>query len=48
MIYTSDKYGKIILDTVDNYINGMKEHFDNDPIVSEEQVREGEKVLNTH
>ena len=38
----TDKSGKMCLDTVDNYINGMKEHVKDDVIVTSKQLRKSE------
>ena len=48
LVYTSDKSGRIVLDTKENFIDGMREHFSNDPVVTEAEVRKGETVLNNH
>ena len=46
MLYTSDKSGKIVLDTKENFLDMMKEHFENDEIVEPEVVRDAELKLN--
>ena len=48
LLYTSDKSGKIVLDTRENFLKCMEEHFVNDPVVSHHEVRKGEKILNNH
>ena len=48
LLYTSDKSGKMVLDTRENFLKCMEEHFVNDPVVSHDEVRKGERVLNTH
>ena len=48
MLYNTDKSGKLCLDTTQNYIECMSSHTKDDPIVTAEDVREDEKVLNNH
>ena len=48
MIYNSDKSGCVVLDTVSNYLDGMKEHYMKDPVVNFSDVRNGEKEINNH
>ena len=38
----------MVLDTKDNYLDGMREHFELDPIVTTQEVREAELSLNNH
>ena len=46
MVYNSDKSGKIVLDTKENFIECMKEHFESDKIVTPEEVRAAEIKMN--
>ena len=39
MLYTSDKSGKLVLDTTENYIRCMSEHFSSDQNVTHRQIR---------
>ena len=48
ILYTSDKSGRMALDTIENYTEGMKEHFEGDPIVTADDVRKAELNLNNH
>ena len=48
MLFNTGKSGKLWLDTTQNYIECMSSHTKDDPIVTAEDVREGEKVLNNH
>ena len=48
MIYNSDKSGRIVLDKVENFLKGKKEHYKKDPIVDYQDVRNGEATLNNH
>ena len=48
MLYQTDKSSKLCLDTVDNYVYCMRSHVINDPIVTPEDVRKGEMIMNNH
>ena len=48
VIYTTDKSGKVVLDSKENFLNCMEEHFSMDRIVTPEEVREAESRLNDH
>ena len=48
MVYNSDKSGRVVLDTIENFLNGMSEHYVKDPIVTYDDVRKGEITLNDH
>ena len=42
IIYTTDKSGKLCIDTHDNYVKMMKPHVENDQVVDE---KEKEKIV---
>ena len=48
MLYTSDKSGKLVLDTKDNFLSCMSEHYNKDKIVTPSEVVEAEKHINDH
>ena len=48
MIYTSDKSGKVVLDTKENFLKCMKEHYEGDQVVTPDQLRKAEKNINDH
>ena len=48
MIYCTDKSGKIVLDTKENFLNCMRDHYSSDKIVTPDEVRESEKHINDH
>ena len=44
MVTSTDKSGKLVLDTVDNYYESMKEHFEKDEKVNWQLIQECEKI----
>ena len=48
IIYSSDKSGKIVLDTKENFLECMREHFSGDREVGPDEVRKSEKMINIH
>ena len=48
MIYTTDKSGKVVLDTKENFLSCLEEHLKMDKRVTLVEVREAEKLLNDH
>ena len=46
MVYSTDKSGKVVLDTKENFLSGMSEHFKSDPEATPEEVRTAEILLN--
>ena len=48
LLYTSDKLGRMVLDTKENFIEGMGEHFEGDHIATAQEVRKAEEHLNNH
>ena len=48
MVYSTDKSGKIVLDTKENFLLCMREHYEKDEIVTPEIVRKGEFNLNNY
>lgn len=46
--YETDKTGKRVLDTVENYAKKMMKHIENDEIILEKKVRKIENKLNEH
>ena len=47
-MYNSDKSDKLVLDSKENYLKVMREHFINDSVITLEDVRKTEKLLNNH
>ena len=48
MIYTTDKSGKIVLDTKTNFLECMSEHYTSHRVVSAKEVRDAENMINDH
>ena len=48
LVYTTDKSGKVVLDTKTNFLECMKEHYMKDEVVSPDKVRDAEHVINNH
>ena len=48
MLYSTDKSGKLVLDTKQNFLNSMGPHFENDSEVTRDDVSKSEKILNNH
>ena len=48
MLYSTDKSGKMVLDTKANYLRSMEPHFVNEEISDMESVEASEKILNAH
>ena len=48
MVYTTDKSGKVVLDTKENFLQCMEEHYGMDKVVTPEEVRKAEVLLNYH
>ena len=48
MLYSTDKSGKMYLDTVSKYKDCISEHVRKDHIVTSSAVREGELLMNNH
>ena len=48
MIYCSDKSGKVVLDSKANFLACMEEHYQCDKIVSPDEVRKAEEIINDH
>ena len=46
MVYTTDKSGKIVLDTKENFLQCMQEHIKDDKVVEPDDVRAAEKLIN--
>ena len=47
-LYGTDKSGKLVLDTVENFNNSMKTHYESELRTSMAEVRKSESVLNNH
>ena len=48
IISQTDKSGRFSVDSVDNYIEATRPHFENDPIVTEEYHLQVQKEMNAH
>ena len=48
MVYNSDKSGKIVLDTKDNFLKCMSEHYESDKTVTPEDIRKAELKMNSY
>ena len=48
ILYNSNKSGKLVIDSKDNYLKAVREHFINDPVITLEDTRKAEKLLNNH
>ena len=48
ILYNSDKSGKLVIDSKDNYLKAVREHFIKDPVITLEDTRKAEKLLNNH
>ena len=48
MISTTDKSGRLVLDSKDNYLKAMEKHSSKDIQVGYNEVKESEKILNSH
>ena len=46
-VYETDKTGKLVIDTLDNYEAKMQKHMAGDTFVTEKEVRSIEAKLNT-
>ena len=47
-IYETDKTGKFVVDTLENYENKMRKHFKEDKIIIRKEVKKIQKQLNRH
>ena len=47
-MYNSDKSGKLVLDTKDNFLKCMSEHYQSDDTVTPKEVIKAENTLNNH
>ena len=48
MVYSTDKSGKIVLDTKENFLLYIKDHYSKDRVVSPEEVRRAELHMNNN
>ena len=48
ILYNSNKSGKLVIDSKDNYLKAVREHFIKDPVITLEDTRKAEKLLNNH
>merc|ERR1711954_395170 len=48
MLYETDKSDKMVLDTVENFVEAMRPHYQNHRISSLEEVAESERLMSNH
>lgn len=48
IVYTTEKSGKRVLDTKENFLNCMKDHYMKDKVVTPSEVRDAEKIINDY
>ena len=48
ILYNTDKSGRLVLDTKENFLKAMEVHVRDHRIVSLEDIREAEKIINNH
>ena len=48
IVYSTDKSRKMVLDTKENFLSCMEEHFRADRVITPQEVTQAEKVINDH